>query len=73
MRQSTRAVIKALDGRRLTARQIAVEIAYCRGAVNYALTVLKATDQISIVDEDALTPVYQLTGEVCPCCGQVIR
>lgn len=73
MRPATKAVIAALAKGRKTSRQLATETNYCIQAVRYSLTVIVETDQAEVVNPDARLPVYQLTGDVCECCGQVIR
>ena len=73
MMPSTKATIRALASRPLTRREIERKTNYAERTIMRSLAVLVARKQVAVVDPDARVPVYQLTGDICECCGQVIR
>ena len=73
MRDSAKAVIKALKDNRMTSASLARETDYSQSAVKYALAVLIATGQAVMIGPGFVVPVYCLTGPICECCGQVKR
>jgi hypothetical protein len=74
MTPSEKATVAYLDKAiKATAAEIAAGTCYNRGTITHCLTSLRRTGQVMIVDPDARVRSYILAGDVCFCCGQVIR